>query len=627
MRNRMELTAAGASVLSALLFIFTVPGKAAEKFPPARALTYLYEVQDQWHEQFWVFRSQDSGANIIWESVKDANGDTSYTVFHNDTDQEAVGLTCIRMEITHPGAGEWIGWHYLYPGGNWNGEEQGYDLRGSGPLTLQAKANQAGIEVQFRMRCRDAGGAMHSLYPEEADPVSHAVTLTESYQTLHFDLSGDPDLPANVFEPLAVIIQYYYDNPASYEIYLDDIRFDHAWHEDPHLLNSIVPKEYEVDYDHLNQAQVYDNDLVGLALLEFGTPAARVRARAIAEALLFAMNHSPNDEVRLFNAYRSGMLYDRSTGIVAFPGWWEYGAQEWWIDERSVEADTGNMCWTILFFLEIHKAFPGTPIAGEALEAAQWLGDFLLSNLQAPQNDGFLLRMVPSIPGDPTSEYTVPDTLSQSTEMNLDTWIAFTRLHRVDGQSRWNDAATSARRFVGSMINTGPGVVCTGTDETGEMDCGIIAEDVQSWGILASHELLGSGFPFFGRMADYVESEMLFTPTDSCNYYGFDFSDSDSPGPDGVWFEGTAHMVLAYKILGMNFKARFFLDEIERALDEEGGHPEYPLWQGKGVPAACRDCLSTGYDWCYFNRPALAPTAWYLMAWGNRNPLAFRWNP
>jgi hypothetical protein len=209
--------------------------------------------------------------------------------------------------------------------------------------------------------------------------------------------------------------------------------------------------------------------------------------------------------------------------------------------------------------------------------------------------------------------------------MNLDATVAFRRLHLVDGQAKWGQAALSAWNFVRSMVNQQMGILCTGTDGNCERSCSRIPEDVQSWTILATEGFIGESFPFYGRMVGYVESEMLFAPSFGCDYYGFDFSDFDEP--DGVWFEGTAHMARAYKALGMNPKAQFFLSEIERALEEEGAHPEYPLWLGKGVPAACRDYLTTGFGGSYFNRPSVAPTAWYLMAAGNYNPLDVDWEP
>ena len=592
------------------------------------ALNYLYEAQDQWHQQFWVFRSQDSGANVLWDGVQDGNGWKDYQVYHNDTSHHAVGLTCIRMEINHPTVGQWIGWHYLFPKGNWNGEVQGYDLRGSGPLTVEAKAHQNGMEVQFRMRCKDQHGTMYWVYPVEADPVDHKITLTDTYQTFHFDFSEIPeDALYSVFELFAVIVPYSYANPSDYVIYLDDISYDLEWQEDPHLLDSIVPKDYEVDYGHMNQAHVYDNDLVGLALLALGTPEARQRARFIAESLLFAMNHSPNQEIRLFNAYRSGMLYDRSTGSVAFPGFWNYQAEpeQWQIDENAINADTGNLCWTILFFLEVYKQFQGTQLAQDALDAARWLGDFIINNLSAPDEKGFLLRMQPSTPGDPTSSYDARS--GQSSEMNLDAMVAFHRLHKIDGQTKWLRAALSARDFLLSMVNPAMGVICTGTNPSGDIICEIIAEDVQSWTILATRGSPLENPSFYRRMIKYVENNMLHRRNSDCDYRGFDFSDSDDPDPDGVWFEGGAHMVLAYKAVGMSYKAKFLLSEITRALDEEGEHPEYPLWLGKGVPGACKDYLTTGFGWHYFNRPALAPTAWSLMAKTSCNPLTFHWMP
>lgn len=595
-------------------------------YPPE--VHFLYEMQDQWHKQFWIFRSQDSGANVIWDSVKDANGWTDYDVNHNDTDHAQVGITCIRMDAKHPPSGKWIGWHYLYPSGNWNGTLPGYDLSECETLSFQAKADTAGIQVKFRVRTKDTAGGLYLIYPEEAHPTSNYLTLTQDYQTYHFDFKSLPaDALYNVFEPFSIIIQDYVNNPTEYTIYLDDIRYDLNWKEDPHLLDSLVPVDIGMDYSHMNQAQVYDNDLVGLTLLSTKTPEGKRRAGEIAESLLFAMEHSPNAVVKLFNAYRSGMLYERYSGHAAFPGFWNYDSEKWILDENAINSDTGNNCWTIIFLLEVYKQFKGTTLGDEALAAAQDLGDFLLTYLKKTDGDGFLLRMLPSVEGDPSSTYVKFDNNTRSTEMNIDAMVAFHRLYLVDGQSKWEAASLSAYNFIYSMIDSVEGVIYTGTDENGQTVKNVIAEDVQSWMILATVDIYGPTHPPYAQWISYVENTMLHEPTHECPYYGFDFSDSDPGGPDAVWFEGTAHMVLAYDVLKMYSKSLFFLDQIKLAQTLEGKHFEFPLWLGRGIPAACRDELTTGFDWFYYHRLSLAPTAWYIMAKSSYNPFTALWSP
>lgn len=611
-----------------LVFLLGMTSQAFGE-PPVldSAMQFLEEMQDQWHRQFWVFRSQDSGANVLAYGTQDKNGWTDFDVRLDDFSHPQAGLTNIRIEVRHPARGSWLGWHSLYPEGNWDGSRQGYDLRGSKTLRVNAMADRNNIKVQLRMRCRDQAGTIHSVFPlEAAFSAEHAVTLTDSYQTVIFDLSTLPaSALTNVFELFSVIVPSSLGNPERYTIFLDDIRYDLDWRADPHLSDGLVPKTFTTDGQHMNRADVYDNALAGLALLALDTPKAKKRAAFIGESLLYAMNHSPNREVRLFNAYRSGMLYDRATGLVAFPGFWNKTQQAWQVHTDAVQVDTGNVCWAMLFFLELHKNLAGTPLSQQALSAASWLGDFLIKHLAAPGGRGFLLRMQPSIAGDIFSTYVRTPGLARSTEMNIDAMVAFSRLYKTDGQQKWLLAADSARDFLLAMKDPEKGVFCAGTDPDGKKSCALIAEDVQSWTILATRQSPYEDFSYYDRMLQKVENTLLYKPTAVCPYHGFDFSNADAAGPDGVWFEGTAQMALAYAELGRRDKADLFLSELERAIQEQSKQAGPQLGPGKGLPSACKDNLTTGLGWSYFNRPALAPTAWYILAKRQANPLAFSW--
>ena len=102
----------------------------------------------------------------------------------------------------------------------------------------------------------------------------------------------------------------------------------------------------------------------------------------------------------------------------------------------------------------------------------------------------------------------------------------------------------------------------------------------------------------------YVESE---------GFRGFDFNNDT----DGIWFEGTAQMVVAYQMLGDLANAMTYLAEPERAQREAQNA------NGKGLVAASHDNVSTGFDWEYNARPHIGATAWYLFAGLRYNPY---WN-
>lgn len=93
-------------------------------------------------------------------------------------------------------------------------------------------------------------------------------------------------------------------------------------------------------------------------------------------------------------------------------------------------------------------------------------------------------------------------------------------------------------------------------------------------------------------------------------YRGFDFNTD----LDGVWFEGTAHMALAYRVVGNDLKAEDYLQELRRAQSsaEDG--------DGLGLLAASRDGLTTGFGTTYARRLHIGATSWLVFAELNYNP-------
>jgi hypothetical protein len=153
------------------------------------------------------------------------------------------------------------------------------------------------------------------------------------------------------------------------------------------------------------------------------------------------------------------------------------------------------------------------------------------------------------------------------------------------------------------MWDAGAGHFWTGTLEDGEtINTSTIPADVNTWGLMA----LG-GLDTYGAGIDWVESNCY---VEADGFSGFDF-DTDR---DHVWFEGTAHMALAYKIMGDTTAANTFLSELERAQTEA------PNADGKGIVASSYDGLTTGFDWLYYSRLHIGATAWFIFAQRGYNP-------
>jgi len=93
-------------------------------------------------------------------------------------------------------------------------------------------------------------------------------------------------------------------------------------------------------------------------------------------------------------------------------------------------------------------------------------------------------------------------------------------------------------------------------------------------------------------------------------FKGFDFNNDT----DGIWFEGTAHMIIAYQILGDRTQSNLYLDELRNAQKEASNT------NGKGLVAASHDSVSTGFDWIYDARLHTGATAWFIFGETGYNP-------
>ncbi|RLB08493.1 MAG: hypothetical protein DRG39_08750 [Deltaproteobacteria bacterium] len=144
----------------------------------------------------------------------------------------------------------------------------------------------------------------------------------------------------------------------------------------------------------------------------------------------------------------------------------------------------------------------------------------------------------------------------------------------------------------------------TGTLEDGvTINKSNIPLDIQAWAIMAFGEK-------YKRAIEWVKNN-CYVETDG--FKGFDFNNDK----DGIWFEGTAHMVIAYEIIGEETKADTYLKELEKAQKEAQNA------NGKGLVAGPHDGLTTGFDWVYNARLHIGATAWFIFAELGYNPF---WN-
>ncbi len=347
-------------------------------------------------------------------------------------------------------------------------------------------------------------------------------------------------------------------------------------------------------------AFIYDNAMAVTVFVARGTSDDLRRAKLICDALLWYQNNDPVHDGRLRKAYRS----DQDLTTATSP--W-VPANDFWISR------TGELAWVGLAWLTYYSRDPNVAY----LDAAKRIANFVGTRLRDPSGYGFYRG----------SEYLDnPNNKSKSTEHNLDLYVFFMRLYDLTGNATWNQYATEAKRFVervawdgvggkfwaGTKWNPGTNVVTLNQTN--------LPEDQQAWALLALGRV-----STYGRVLDWVYNTLRIT---SDGFQGFDYGINVdpldpwySPTPDGVWFEGTAHIASAYQVsrtYGGPDYSPLYLGELDRAQQSAQNT------NGKGIVAASHDGVTTGFPWfSYYASPHIGATAWYIAAKRHYNPF---WN-
>jgi hypothetical protein len=327
----------------------------------------------------------------------------------------------------------------------------------------------------------------------------------------------------------------------------------------------------DFDRTQANCAYVYDNAVVGLALLAAGDAAG---ARRIGDALVQAQQTDRfwNDG-RLRNAYRAGPA---EPGPYKLPGWWDAAAGRWMEDAYQAGTATGVLAWAMLLWIGLADRGHGEVFRAAAQRAADWI-----QTQRAPRGyAGGVIGFEPA-----------PQRLTWvSTEQNIDVAAAFAAIGRAE-------AAAHARDFVAGMWQVGQGRFAIGLRPDGGLN-DASAVDANLWPLLTS----------FARPAWRPALAWVLArhglPVDAVD--GVDFN----MDRDGIWLEGTAITALACRVLGVDASR---LMATLRAQTSPGG-----LIYAATTPTLTTG-LSTGLDnaapdFLYFRRPHIAPTAWAVLA-------------
>jgi hypothetical protein len=353
--------------------------------------------------------------------------------------------------------------------------------------------------------------------------------------------------------------------------FLDAMMDSYASGTSPRLARSYVPTS-ALDLGDI--AFLYDNALLIIALLKRGQPDDVARAGVLGDSMLLAQQHDVSQDGRLRDSYHSDpFLHGDSTPSVASAG-----------------SAVGNLSWAGLSLAHLYARTRRS----RYLDGARRLGAWIEANARDARGAGGYTGGV-----DPNGV----SLLWKSAEHNIDAFALFRALRHFTGSPTWGERTRHALALVQAMWDPAEQHFWTGTTTDGvTINENPIPEDVQSWANLAT---LNSTYT---RALTWTERHLAAGPG---NFYGVSFSTADL---NGVWLEGTAHLAAALQAAGQRAAAQRYITAIEYAQKNAANA------NGKGIVAASRDGLQTGFGDQYFASLHVGATAWYAMVKLGVNP-------
>jgi hypothetical protein len=622
---------------SFLWFFFSVLLIASPNFAAtpnasaAAALEHLRRVMDRYHDRFIVYEDVSAAGNHFhsWAKIPDQNA--AVTMAGSWTDSPHRGATAIRVEFQDTSGANFGGFYLLNgvlgpddlsPQPNFGTEPNaGIDLTGATALTFWARGQNGGETIELFMggvgRDPITGQAL-SPYPDSTPVVKQTFVLTAQWTQYSLDLSGrDLSYVLGGFGWVASDTA----NPGGAVFFLDDIEYQLSPAarttrlNQPRFLRSFETEPYQSqpppvnDFDFVlrNIAFTYDNTLALIAFLAEGSADGLRRARLIGDALVYATEHDRSyDDGRLRDAYAAGDISlppgwtpNGRTGTVPIPGFYVESTQTF-VEIEQGRLSTGNNAWGMLALLALHRFTGDTRYLTAALRIAQFVEQFR-------QNTGIYQGFRGGL-DKPESASPSPFAWA-SAEHNLDLHAAFSRLAQVTGDPQWLTEAEHARLFLESMWDSSIGCYRAGTIDpsTRNENPGTLPVDVQAWSVLAVPSVLSLHPGVLGC----VETHHVTTDQ---GWTGVDFNEDK----DGVWFEGSAQVALAYEQAAQGSSAQ----TLRSMLAQAQATP--PFGDGFGIVAASRDGLTSGFDFAYFRRRHVGATAWNVLAQLVFNPFYAR---
>jgi len=583
------------------------------------AYQHIYEVMGKYHQTFDVYTDLSAAGNhfVTYGGMASLGDEDRVMLNLCSTTSPHSGDTCIENNFIANG-NNWGGWYFMngvlegtetQPKLNWgNYPNAGVDLTGATQLAFWARGEKGGERVEFfafGIGRNAATGKPVEPYPDSSPKISLGYqTLNINWKQYTIDLTGR-DLNY-VLGGFGWVTNAPKNNYKDITFYLDDISYDKRHLNEPRFLVSYeaIPSSLDFDVVLKNVAFTYDNALALIALLARGKANDVTRAGFIADAFVYAID---NDRFftdgRLRDAYQGGDLIlppgwtpNGRENTVRMTGWWDPNYSTWYENKGFVGTSTGNLAWSMIALLSYYELVNDS----NYLDAAKVLGEWIEANTRDTNGVGGYTGGYEGWEATSNNPQGQTKLAWKSTEHNIDVYVAFMRLHELTEEPNWLNGALHAQTFVEAMWDANEGHFWTGTLNDGiTINKTNIPLDIQALAVMAMDG--------YNSALSWAENN-CYTEADDFN--GFDFNNDR----DGIWFEGTAQMAVAYLINEEPNKAAFYLSDLRKAQESAANN------NGKGIVAASHDSVTTGFGWDYFNRLHIGATAWYIFAEMRYNP-------
>lgn len=557
------------------------------------------------YRYLYVYRDYESPYNAYFNNGYYESGwlgdYDDVSVEMNETVVKHSGTSAMRWHYSgqETQGQKWAGVYWQAPAYFWGDRIGGYNLTGATRLTFWARGEFGGEKVRFMV------GGINGLYNDSLQPArkSPVLSLTTTWTKYSINLAN-----ANLtrigggFGWTAEKDK----NPEGATFYLDDIRFENPASSGSVYQTSEDP--FPPDAYSMMAAHTYDNALALLAFLSTGDSADAARAKLLADSLVWAQKHDEFNDGRIRNVYYPDNLATGTTfgnnGNTARHNYDKYGNG----------AGPGNMGWAMIALLNYFQKFGGDKYKTSAIA----MGKYIYRNCYDTRGAG---GYTAGYNGWPPSNAEV--LTYKSTEHNIDIYVAFMKLFEVTGNSEWKRRAMHAKAFAASMWDNSNAYFITGTKGDGVSDnTDNFPVDVMPWGYLA----MGEAGKYGRGLASALTRHYVSETQDGHTFEGVDFNTDK----DGVWWEGTAHMVtgwwpLYYFSFGAT-QANAYANAIKYRNELREAQMYAPRNNGKGIVASVHDELTTGFElptggpWYYYNRLHIGATAWFIFSEQKWNP-------